>query len=171
MIYSPRNPSYASSPYISKPNSKAILRKGAEQKSVLEEITRAVPTRSFKMLLAVVCLGRFVFGNKPTGEVITARIQFIRLVDICLVTSIEEVMAEQIKRMIVADAPRRRYETECWNYNANTHLITLSTFNGRHIFLVDILCAGSWMRRRSRDTFCSTNRSFSKKHKIFQPLQ
>ena len=49
------------------------------------------------------CLGRVVFGKCAPDVSITTAIEFARLADMCHITSMESVMAEHIKAIILAN--------------------------------------------------------------------
>jgi hypothetical protein len=62
-----------------------------------------VSTQSFQMLVQWICLGRVVFGELAPGEAITTAIEFARLADMCGVTGMESLIAENIKAIILAN--------------------------------------------------------------------
>jgi hypothetical protein len=69
----------------------------------LKEINGVVTPRSFQMLVQWVCLGRVVFRECAPDVAITTAIEFARLTDMCRVTSIESLIAEHIKAIILAN--------------------------------------------------------------------
>jgi hypothetical protein len=76
----------------------------------LEEIDGVVSTQSFQMLVQWVCLGRVVLGESTPEEAITTAIEFARLADMCHITGVESLMAENIKAIILANPTPQDWE-------------------------------------------------------------
>ncbi len=65
------------------------FREGEEQFIALKEKEDVVSTRSFELLVQWMYIGRVIFDELPPEEAITATIEFVRLADMCKVTSME----------------------------------------------------------------------------------
>ena len=99
------------------------FKEGAEQSSKLEEVDGVVSPQSFEMLVQWMVLGRIVFKNPPATDAITSYIELARLADMCDVTGLESIVAEQIKVVIVADAALH-HPLFSRDHNANAYSIT-----------------------------------------------
>ncbi len=64
-----------------------------------------VSTRSFDMLVQWVFHNRIVFGDLPPSEMISASIEFARLADMVKLKVVEPLMAEHLRRTILANTP------------------------------------------------------------------
>ena len=74
-----------------------------DQSTILEEVDGVVTIRSFQMLVQWLYSHRVVFGDSSPEETITLILEFVRLADMCEVTGMESLMAEQVKGLILAN--------------------------------------------------------------------
>lgn len=85
-----------------------------EQATSLEEINGAITPRSFQVFVQWVCLGRVVFGGCVLDIANTTAIEFARLVDMCRITSMESLMTEHIKTIILASPAPEDAKWDDW---------------------------------------------------------
>jgi len=90
----------------------------------LAEINGVVSTRSFKLLVQWLYLGRVIFGELEPAEAITATIEFVRIADMCAVTGMESLMAERIKAIIIANPTPKTDNPPGPSEQDNTYCLT-----------------------------------------------
>jgi BTB/POZ domain len=78
---------------------------GEEQSTTLKEVEGVVSIRSFELLVQWLYLGRAILGDLTPTDSITAVAELVRIADMCGVTGMEGIMAEQIKAIILANPP------------------------------------------------------------------
>jgi hypothetical protein len=69
---------------------------------VLEEIDGVVTTQSFQMLVQWLYHQRIIISESSREETITTILEFVRLADMCSVSGMEALMAERIKKLVLA---------------------------------------------------------------------
>jgi BTB/POZ domain len=108
------------SPYF-KATFQGSFQEGKEQSTTLNEVDGVVSQQSFELLVQWLYLGRVLLGNLTPKHAIAAVIEFVRIADMCGVTGMESIMAEQIKAIILANpAPSGS------NLDSNTYCIDSS---------------------------------------------
>lgn len=110
------------------------FQEGKEQSTTLKEKDGVVSIRSFELLVKWLHLGRVVLGTStPPIYSISAVVEFVRIADMCRVTGMEGIMAEQIKTIIITNPAPISSDLDSNTYCLNSsHIVSAASLPEGH---------------------------------------
>jgi len=136
------------SPYF-KATFEGKFQEGKEQSTTLKEEDGVVSVRSFELLVQWLYLGRVVLGSSTPTDSISTVVEFVRIADMCGVTGMESIMAEQIKTIILANPAPMSTDLDSNTYCLDSsHIVSAASLPEGHQVrrVLAVAVAGAFFR-------------------------
>ncbi|KFY22071.1 hypothetical protein V493_06877 [Pseudogymnoascus sp. VKM F-4281 (FW-2241)] len=111
---------------------KGDFMEGVDQTATLEPIDGVVSARAFEYLAQWLCIGRITFNEPTPEESISAAVEFSRFSDMCGITGNDNLVAKNIKDIILANLPSKGDIGRDFGRNT-AHITSEHIFSASHL--------------------------------------